>query len=273
MSKLRKALLVMLVLTAVKRPLDMLLASVLPDVSVAAAPQLLAGAAMTLLLLGVPALLLRPWGSPRLVKPARQWPWLLLAPAAAVLLRAAMTPVDIAWQGVLERAAEVLPLTDGTVRSVPMPETAADAVLYLVTVAAIPAIAEEAFFRGSLLTGLLDGSRRGTAVLLTAVFFALLHGSIANLPSLLVSSFLLTLLMLRSGSLAAPVLTHFFYNISAFVWREIPLWGSLLSGAALIVLAAYIVARQPRMAHPPMKKADALIAAAAFVLLAAMNFV
>ena len=273
MSKMRKALLVMLTLALVKRPLDALLASVLPDISVEAAPQLLAAAAVTLLLMGVPALLLRPWMSPRLVRAEKQWPWLLLTPFVAALTRAAMTPVDAAWRHVLERAAEVLPLTVGTADNVPMPESAATVALYIVTLAVVPALAEEAFFRGSLLTGLLDGSHRVTAVLLTTAFFALLHGNLEFLPGLLVISLLLTLLMLHSGSVGVSAATHFFYNISAFVWDEAPLWGSILSGVLLIGLAAYIIVRQPRIAHPPMKGADRLIAAAAFVLLAAMYFV
>lgn len=273
MSKTRKALLVMLMLALVKRPLDKLLASMLPDISVEAAPQLLAIAAMTLLLMGVPALLLRPWGSPRLVKLERQWPWLLLTPVAAVMLRAAMTPADAAWQRVLMRAEAVLPLPDAAVNTIPMPETAAAVALYIVTLAAVPALAEEIFFRGSLLTGLLDSSRRGTAVLLTAACFTLLHGNIVNLPTLLAASLLLTLLMLHTGNVMVPVATHFFYNITAFVEGEAPVWGSILSGAALIALAVYIIARQPKMAHPPMKKADGLLAAAALAALAVVNFV
>lgn len=260
MSKMRKALLVMLALALVKRPLDMLLAAVLPDVSVEAAPQLLAAAATALLLLGVPALLLRPWTSNRLVRAEKQWPCLLLAAAAALLTRAAMTPVDAVWQQALGLTAEAMPA----------PESAAMVALYILCLAIVPAAAEEAFFRGSLLTGLLDGCRRATAIVLTTLFFALMHGSLANLPSLLVISLLLTLLMLHSGHVVAPVTAHFFYNISALVWVQLPLWGSILSGALLIVLAVYILIRQPKMAHPPMRWLDGLIAGAALIVLAAM---
>lgn len=259
MSKMRKALLVMLTLALVKRPLDMLLAAVLPDVSVEAAPQLLAAAATALLLLGVPALLLRPWTSLRLVQPEKQWPCLVLAVCVSLLTRAAMTPVDSAWQQALSLTAETMP----------MPQNAAMVALYIICLAVIPAVAEEAFFRGSLLTGLLDGSRRPTAVLLTTLFFALMHGSIANLPSLLTVSLLLTLLMLHSGRVLVPVTAHFFYNICALAWVQIPWWGSVLSGVLLMVLAMYILIRQPKMAHPPMKWLDGLIVAAVLTVLAA----
>ena len=263
MSRMRKALLVLLTLALVKRPLDMLLAAVLPDISVEAAPQLLAGAAVTMLLLGVPALLLRPWTSPRLVKPERQWPSLVMTFCVPLLTRAAMTPVDAAWQQGIGLSAETMPVAQG----------AAMAAMCVFCLALVPAAAEEAFFRGSLLTGLLDGSHRITAVLLTTASFTLLHGSFESLPGLLVISLMLTLLMLHSGSIAAPAAAHFFYNISALVWRTVPLWGSILSGALLIGLAGYIIACQPRITHPPMKRLDGLIAAAAFVLLAAMYFV
>lgn len=260
MSKMRKALLVMLVLALVKRPLDMLLAAVLPDISVEAAPQLLAAAATALLLLGVPALLLRPWTSPRLVQPEKQWPCLALAICAPLLTRAAMTPVDAAWQRALGLTAE----------SMPVPQSAAMVALYILCLAIVPAVAEEAFFRGSLLTGLLDGSRRAPAVVLTTLFFALMHGNLASLPSLLAVSLMLTLLMLHSGQVWVPVTAHFFYNICALAWVQIPWWGCIVSGALLMALAVYIIFRQPKMAHPPMKGLDGLIAAAALVALAAM---
>lgn len=257
MSKMRKALLVMLVLALTKHPLDILLAAVLPAMSVEMGPQLLAAAATALLLLGVPALLLRPWTSLRLVQPERQWPCLVLAVCVPLLTRAAMTPVDETWQQALGLTAETMP----------MPQSAAMVALYILGMAIVPAAAEEAFFRGSLLMGLLDGSRRPTAVVLTTLFFALMHGSLASLPSLLVISLLLTLLMLYSGQVWVPVTAHFFYNICALVWVQIPRWGNIVSGVLLIGLAVYIISRQTKMAHPPMKGMDGLIAAAAVGLM------
>lgn len=257
MSKTRKVLLTLLALALLTRPVDILLAAMLPDASVNPAPQCIGGALATLLLLGLPAWLLRPWRSERLTQKRSVWLWTAMGAAAAILLRAAMTPVDAAWQGWLGLAPDALPV----------PETVPMAMLYIAALAVVPAIAEEAFFRGAALTGLLDGSRRVTAVLLTTVIFALLHGSAANLPSLLAVSLLLTLLMLHTGRIAVPVTAHFFYNISALNWVSLPGWGSILCGAGLIALAGYIIARQPKIAHPPMKWADGLIAAAAIAVL------
>ena len=137
--------------------------------------------------------------------------------------------------------------------------------MYIAALAIVPAVVEEVFFRGALLTGLLDGSRRATAVVLTTMAFALMHGNAANLPSLLAASLMLTLLMLHTGRIAVPM--HFFYKISALKWMDMQGWGSLLCGAGLTALAVYVCVKQPKVAHPPMKWVDGLIAAAVAVML------
>lgn len=257
MSKTRKALLTMLALALLMRPVEILLAAMLPDVSVDPVPQCIAGMAVTLLLMGMPAWFLRPWTSVRLRRGKSLWTGMALAVCTALLTRAAMTPVDAAWQSWLGLAPEVLPAPDG------LP----GALLYLAALVIVPAAAEEAFFRGALLTGLLDGSRRATAALLTTAFFALMHGSAANLPSLLVISLMLTLLMLHTGRLAVPMMAHLVYNLTALNWCSLPEWGSILCGVGLIALMAYICVRQPRVAHPPMKGLDGMIAAVAVGLM------
>lgn len=263
MSKTRKALLTLLALAVLKMPVDLLLAAMLPDASVSPVVNCVVGAAVSLLLLGLPAWALRPWTSLRLPQKKSAWPGVLLGAAMALMTRAAMAPVDAAWQGWLGLAPDALPV----------PETVPVAAVYILCLAVVPALTEESFFRGALLTGLLEGSHRITAVLLTALSFALMHGSLAELPGLLMISLVLTLVMLHTGHVAAAVTTHFFYNISALAWAGLPGWGSGLCGALLIGMAAYIILCQPKMAHPPMKKADGLIAAAALGVLAALYFI
>lgn len=263
MSKTRKVLLTLLVLALLKMPVDILLAAMLPDASVNPVPQCIGGMLATLLLLGLPAWLLRPWTSARLPQRKSVWPGIAMAAAAGLLTRGAMSPVDAAWQGWLGVMPDALPV----------PENVLVALLYIAALVIVPALAEEAFFRGALLTGLLDGSRRATAVLLTTLAFTLMHGSAANLPSLLAASLMLTLLMLHTGRIAVPVTMHFFYNISALMWAGIPGWGSLLCGAGLIALLAYIILRQPKVAHLPMKAMDGLIAATAAAVLMTLYFI
>ena len=260
MTRTRKVLLMLLALALLKRPVDALLVNMLPDT---AAVNAAAGAMVSLLLLGLPAWQLRPWTSPRLMQRKSPWEGMGAGALLAVLCRAALTPVDAAWQGFLGITPEMLPV----------PEGLPTAMLYVLTLAVVPSIIEEMFFRGALLTGLLDGSKRWTAVLLTAVSFALMHGNAANLPSLLATSLVLTLLMLRTGRLASAVAMHLVYNLTAFVWRGMPLWGSLLAGLMLLGGVVWCCVRRMKIAHPPMKKADGLIACAALAVLAMLYFV
>lgn len=259
MSKTRRALLTLLALAVLRWPLDVLLHAVLPDAAVNPIPQCMAGMALSVLLIGLPAWLLRPWTSDRLVQSKSLWRGLTAAVCAAVLTRAAMSPVDEAWQN----------LTALTPDAMPVPDSLPTALLYIAALAVIPAVMEEGFFRGAVLTVLLDGSRRVTAAVLTAVFFTLMHGSAANLPSLLVLSLLLTLLMLHTGRIAVPVTAHLVYNLTALNWNVVPGWGSILCGAGLLALTACLCIRQPKYAHQPMKWQDGLIAAAAMIVLAA----
>jgi membrane protease YdiL (CAAX protease family) len=263
MNKTRKVLLTLLALALLKTPLDMLLAAMLPDAAVNPLANAVAGAAVSIVLLGLSAWRLWPWSSLRLPQKRTVWPGALLGVAMALLTRSAVAPAEAAWQGMLGLAPDALPV----------PEAIPTAVVYILCLAVIPAVTEEVFFRGALLTGLLDGSRRVTALLLTAAAFALMHGSLANLPGLLVISLVLTLVMLHTGRIMAAVATHFFYNISALAWTGIPGWGSGLCCAALIGLMAYIILCQPRLAHLPMKKVDGLIAAATLIVLAALYFI
>ena len=106
-----------------------------------------------------------------------------------------------------------------------------------------------------------------TAALVTVMTFALLHGSLANLPSLLALSALLTLLMLHTGRLAVPMTAHLIYNLTALGWLTVPDWAGWMSLGAMAVLGGYLLSEQPKMAHLPMKKADGLLAAAAIAAL------
>lgn len=263
MSKTRRVLLMLLGLAALRWPVDVLLRAALPDAAVTPVPQCVAGMALSVLLMGLPAWLLRPWTSDRLVQSKSLWRGLTAAVCAAVLTRAAMAPVDAAWQSLLNLSPDAMPVPE----SVPM------ALMYIAALAVIPAVMEEGFFRGAVLTGLLDGSRRAAAAGLTAVFFVLMHGNAANLPSLLVISLLLTLLMLHTGRIAVPITAHLVYNLTALNWIDVPGWGSILCGAGLLALTACLCIRQPKYAHQPMKWQDGLIAAAAMIVLAAAYFV
>ena len=263
MTKTRRALLVLLALALLKGPLDALLANLLPDAFVDPVPQWLAGAVVSVLLLGLPAWRLRPWTSPRLVLGMSLGKGIALGVLAAAMCRFSFSPVDAAWQRLLGVVQEMANGTEG----LPV------ALWSVLALAGIPAVTEEAFFRGARLTGLLDGSRRITALLLTTLAFALMHGNAANLPSLLGVSLVLTLLMLHTGCIAVPITAHLVYNLLVFVPARLPLWGSGLAGLAVIALVVRMIYRQPKMACLPMKWLDRLIAGAVLAVLALQYFV
>lgn len=263
MSKTRRVLLMLLALALLRCPLGMLLAAMLPDVSVNPVPQCAAGMVLSVLLMGLPAWLLRPWTSTRLRKAKAVWPGMVLGAVAALLTRTAMLPVDEMWQSWLNLTPD----------AVPVPESIPIAMLYIAALMVVPALMEEAFFRGAVMTGLLDGSQRMMAVLMTALPFVFMHGSLVYLPSLLVLSLTLTLLMLHTGHIAAPVTAHLVYNLTAVAWTAPAPWVSGVCGALLTALAVRICLSQPKYAHQPMKRLDGMIAGATFAVLAVSYFV
>ena len=257
MSRTRKSLLALLAVAALTPLMRLMLAALLPDVTVDPVPGCIAGMLASVLTLGLPACLLRPWTGGRLTQRRLLWPGVLLGAASAVLVRAALGPVDVRWQALTGLVPSVMPVPD----SIPL------GALCVTALAVVPALTEEAFFRGALLTGLLEGGRRWTAIVLTTAVFVLLHGSLANLPSLLAVSLALTLLMLHTGHIAVPMAAHLVYNLTAMGWGSVPLWVSAICGAGLIGLFVRIRTAWPETVQPTMRKADGLIAAAAVAVL------
>ena len=82
----------------------------------------------------------------------------------------------------------------------------------LVAYAVLPAICEEFVFRGILCH---EYERGGVtrAIVLSSVFFALLHFNFANLPVYLFSGVILAMTLYATRSLFGAMLAHFLYNI------------------------------------------------------------
>lgn len=262
MSKTRRTLLTVLLLALVRHPLEVVLASLVPDLAPEPVAGCLAALTGTLLAVALPAWLLHPWRSDRL--PRRRTALISIAEGAALALciRMAGMALDALWQGAL----------DLSVQGMDAPRSVPETLLYAAVMMIVPALAEECFFRGAVLTSLLDGARRWTAILLTTAFFALMHTSLANLPSLLLLSLFLTLLMLRTGRIVAPIAAHLVYNLTAWLPFAPPVWGSLLCGALLAAWLIRTCMRLPRMAHPPMQRTDLLLSGAALAACMASFF-
>lgn len=117
----------------------------------------------------------------------------------------------------------------------------------VVILCAIPAICEEIFFRGFCLTSLAAHWGKRTAIVVTAFVFAVVHGNPWYLHLYFLLGLILGWVYAITGTLWAPVLSHFLNNLWTFANHvrgfEVPLqeafwWGDavfLASGALLLV--------------------------------------
>jgi sodium transport system permease protein len=131
---------------------------------------------------------------------ASLWPF---AYEALMMLRS-----NVLTQLLGERAAELA----AKITSVPL-------YLRLLALAAVPAICEELFFRGFLLTSLRSGgARRGPTILITAALFAAMHVVVdqALMMERFVPSFLLGVILaamrFRTGSVVPGIVVHLVHN-------------------------------------------------------------
>lgn len=90
--------------------------------------------------------------------------------------------------------------------------TVVNTIYLIMAYAALPAICEEFVYRGILCH---EYERGGVlrAVLLSSLFFALLHFNLQNFPTYLFSGIILALTLYATRSLLGAILAHFLYNI------------------------------------------------------------
>ena len=179
--------------------------------------------------MGLPLLLLShaPKGTPqmRLLPSRRALPLLLLLPAFILTVAA----ISIGW-GAL---ADALGITlRGAEPIKPLP-------LAILLDAAVPAIGEELFARGAIFSVLRPHGRR-TAVIGSAILFALMHASPLQLPYAFFAGLLLGMLYEISGGLILPMLFHFCSNLFSllllFGAPPLPLFITLSAAAVIGVL-------------------------------------
>lgn len=188
------------------------------------------------LLWGLPALALRPWRSRNVtVREGQAW-WC----AAAVML-------GMTAQCALAALSGMMGIDGGA--AIVMPQGTAEWLLAALALVIVPAICEEAFFRGTLFSCLATKTGSAAAFGLTTLMFALMHGSLGGVIAHLVVSAACTLLMLSTGRLRLPILFHCGYNAMALI---LPLWGNMpwLAAAAIVLAAAAaIIARGIEWKH------------------------
>ena len=88
--------------------------------------------------------------------------------------------------------------------------------LSILTVAVIPAIFEEFFFRGAVLSS-LSNEKTVIAILVSSIFFAAVHGSIYYFLSNFFAGVVFTLMAYLTGSLFVSMTAHFMNNVLSYV--------------------------------------------------------
>ena len=134
---------------------------------------------------------------------------LLLIISAAVLIASGSLIISMLIGG-LENLSENFSLYDTFVSN---DRGTVPSKIYLVMAyAVLPAVCEEFVYRGILCSEYEKGGVT-RAVVISSVFFALLHFNIRNLPVYLFSGIILALTLYATRSLFGAILAHFLYNI------------------------------------------------------------
>lgn len=84
--------------------------------------------------------------------------------------------------------------------------------LSVVVLALFPAVCEELIFRGMIFLGLRRNLKDSLAVVLSAVLFALMHGSLEQFVYPFILGLILSVLVLRTGNLLSSIIVHFLNN-------------------------------------------------------------
>lgn len=135
------------------------------------------------------------------------------------------------------------------------PRGTAANVLYFISIAILPAILEEAMFRGVILQSL----RRygdGFALIVSSVLFGVMHGNLVQAPYTMVVGFIIGYFVLYTGSIWPGVLIHFVNNGSSVVmeWatrnttaqQDEMIYGILFVGELVLGLLGIIILRMKK---------------------------
>ena len=87
--------------------------------------------------------------------------------------------------------------------------------LSVLTIALLPAIFEELFFRGAILS-VLSNKKKASSIFISAALFALVHGSLYMIPSSFFAGIVLGITVYLTESIYTAMLVHFINNIMAY---------------------------------------------------------
>jgi sodium transport system permease protein len=142
-----------------------------------------------------------------LIQPTSTWSCLL-----AILLAACLHPLAMQLQNLIQW---IYPINSGTSEALlPISNLIAATPWYYVVlvVAVIPAICEELIFRGFLLSGFRRLGNAWTAIALSSLFFAIVHGILQQSLNAFAMGLVIGYIAVKTGSLFPCILYHLTHN-------------------------------------------------------------
>lgn len=200
----------------------------------------LANCAVTAADLAAPLLCLRHWAAPlglpplRLQRPHRE----------AALIGLPLFLCFTTLCGVAANLVRMLLDLGGYVppQTMRLPEGGA-LVLSFLSVCLIPAVGEELLFRGTI-QKLLSPYGGWFSIIVSSLFFTLLHPDLSQLPSIFAMSLFLGYVAAASGSVANTILLHFANNASSFLllWSRQQMDGTNAMAFSAVLFTLYFAA-------------------------------
>lgn len=114
--------------------------------------------------------------------------------------------------------------------------------LNLFILAFLPAVCEELIYRGVILNGLRKFGRVN-AVLISALFFALAHGSAMQFLYQFILGVVLGFVIIKTGSIIAGVLVHFLNNAIVIIYNYVtPATTEAVTWSTSSIILAFVIA-------------------------------
>lgn len=114
--------------------------------------------------------------------------------------------VTLIWSILIESVFGTSPASNFVI-----PTTASSLASSIFFVAVLPGICEELLFRGAIL-GAWEVRGTKTAIVISTIWFALMHGSIAGIPAQLLCGVVLAVIVVSTDSLFSGMIFHTVYN-------------------------------------------------------------